>query len=48
MFGAAGRPQTRSGRFRGEPVVRAMGHLIRAGVRRARAKLEKQQCLPDP
>ena len=24
------------------------GHIIRAGVRRARAKLEKQQCLPDP
>ena len=28
-------------------VVRAMGHLIRAGVRRARAELEKQQRLPD-
>ena len=25
MIGAAGRPKTRSGRFRGEPVVRAMG-----------------------
>ena len=47
MFGAAGRPQTRSGRFLGELVVRAMGHLIRAGVRLARAELEKQQCLPD-